>query len=245
MKSPYWVLAGALFAGAAYANPYYGPGMGPMGPGPGMGPGMGPGPFAPRAMHAPAMAAPAAALRDGMDKLLAFLGSDERPTPEALAGFLDAEIAPFFDFEYMAESAGGRMFEELGADERQGMVAQIKQSFLGKMAEKLGGYDNQQVRFLPPRADAGGRTAQVSVAVLNPGSYPARLDFRLYRKGDSWLVYDVAANGQSAIVHYRTQLMRQMQQQRMQQMRERTPSVRPPMPQMPQRMMPMRPQPPR
>lgn len=241
MKSPYWVLAGALLAGTVHAVPHYGPGM----MGPGMGPGMGAGPYGPGPAAAPVAAAPAVALRNGVDKLLAFLGSEPRPSADALGAFLDSEIAPFFDFEYMAESAGGRMFEELGADERQGMVAQIKQSFLGKMAEKLGGYDNQQVRFLPPRADAGGRTAQVSVAVLNPGSYPARLDFRLYRKGDSWLVYDVAANGQSAIVHYRTQLMRQMQQQRMQQMRERTPSVRPPMPQMPQRMMPMRPQPPR
>ena len=228
MKSPYWVLAGALFAGAAYANPYYGPGMGPMGPGPGMGPGMGPGPFAPRAMHAPAMAAPAAALRDGMDKLLAFLGSDERPTPEALAGFLDAEIAPFFDFDYMAQSAGGRLFEQLDEAQQQSMVEDIKHSFLGKMAEKLGAYEQQQVRFLPPRGN-NGRTAQVSVAVLNPGSYPARLDFRMYRSGDKWLVYDVAANGQSAIVHYRTQLMRQMQEQRMQQMRQMAP-MRPPMP---------------
>lgn len=71
--------------------------------------------------------------------------------------------------------------------------------------------------------------------MLNPGSYPARLDFRLYRKGDEWLVYDVAANGQSAIVHYRNQLMREMRQQRMQQMRRMTP---PPRPQMPHGMLP-------
>jgi len=75
------------------------------------------------------------------------------------------------------------------------------------------------VRFLPPRGGNDGRTAQVSVAVLNPGSYPARLDFRLYRNGDDWRVYDVSANGQSAIVHYRQQLMREMREQSMRQMR--------------------------
>ena len=58
---------------------------------------------------------------------------------------------------------------------------------------------------------------------MNPGSYPARLDFRLYRNGDDWLVYDVSANGQSAIVHYRNQLMRDARERRMQQMRRRPP----------------------
>ena len=61
------------------------------------------------------------------------------------------------------------------------------------------------------------------MAVLNPGSYPARLDFRLYRNGENWLVYDVSANGQSAIVHYRNQLMREVQERRMRQMRRMQP----------------------
>jgi phospholipid transport system substrate-binding protein len=222
MKSPYWLLAGVLLAGSVQAMPQYGPGMGP-------------GPYARGAMPSPALASPAVALRRGMDKLLAFVGSEPKPSAGQLAAFLDREIAPFFDFDYMAESAGGRLFERLGAEDKQAMVEQIKRSFLSKMAEKLGGYDNQRVRFMPPRAGNDGRTAQVSVAVLNPGSYPARLDFRLYRNGNQWLVYDVSANGQSAIVHYRNQLMRQAREHRMQQMRRMTPPARPEAPRMPPR----------
>lgn len=205
MKSRYWLLAGALLSGAAQAMPHYGTGVGP-----------GPGAY----MPGPQTANPAVALRAGVDRLLAFLGSEPRPSEDALAGFLNNEIAPFFDFDYMARSAGGRLFEQMNGDEQRAMVEDIKRSFLTKMAEKLNGYDNQQVRFLPPRAGSDRQTAQVSVAILDPGSYPARLDFRLYRSGDQWRVYDVAANGQSAIVHYRQQLMRQVQQQRMQQMRQ-------------------------
>lgn len=228
MKSRYWLLAGVLLAGGVQALPQYGPIAG-FGPGPGPGPAM--------AGRAPAaqMANPAHALRAGVERLLGFLGADEKPSPEALAGFLNNEIAPFFDFDYMAESAGGRLYEQLDADEQQAMVQDIKRSFLTKMAEKLSAYDRQQVRFLPPRGGNDGRTAQVSVAILNPGSYPARLDFRLYRTGDEWLVYDVAANGRSAIVHYRNQLMRQLQERRMRQMRQMTPPTPPMGPGMPPR----------
>jgi phospholipid transport system substrate-binding protein len=106
------------------------------------------------------------------------------------------------------------------------MVNDIKRTFLTKMTEKLSAYDKQQIRFLPPRA-GDGRTARVSVAILNPGSYPSRLDFRLYRASQQWRVFDVAANGQSAIVHFRRQLMRQAQERQMRQMRRMTPPVRP------------------
>lgn len=212
MKSPYWLLVGALLAGGVQAVPHYGPPPGP-GPGPGIAPHLQGRPGAAQ------MTAPMLALRAGMDKLLAFVRRDPRPTEPELAAFLQNEIAPFFDFDYMAESAGGRLYERLDADHKQAMVTDIKRTFLTKLADKLGGYQNQQVRFLPPRGSQDGRTAQVSVAIINPGSYPARLDFRLYRSGEQWRVYDVAANGQSAIVHYRRQLMRELQQQRMQQMR--------------------------
>jgi phospholipid transport system substrate-binding protein len=170
-------------------------------------------------MTAAAAANPAVALRAGVDRLIAFLNQDPAPDEAQLEGFLNDEIAPFFDFDYMAKTAGGRLFERLDDAQQADITAGIKRSFLGKMAEKLTGYSDQQVRFLPPRAGNGGRTAQVSVAILNPGSYPARLDFRLYRGGESWRVYDVAANGQSAIVHYRRQLARQVQERRMREMR--------------------------
>lgn len=191
-----------------------------------------PGPASQRALPdaaiAPPVANPAVALRAGVDRLLAFLRDENQPSPDALAAFLNAEIAPFFDFEHMAKSAGGRMYEMMDEGRRQALIDGIRQSFLGKMAEKLAGYDRQQVRFLPPRAGNDGRTVQLSAAIINPGRYPARLDFRLYRGNERWRVYDVAANGQSAIVHYRREIMRQTQQRRMRQMR---PAMRPGMPQ--------------
>ncbi len=227
MRSRYLLLAGLIFTGGAQGVPDYAPT-----------PGAAPGPEAYAYMSGAGgsvhMENPAFALRAGVDKLLAFLGGEPRPSEQGLADFLAREIAPFFDFEYMAESAGGRLFEQQGDEDRQAMIDAIKTSFLSKMAEKLGGFQDQQVRFLAPRAGNGGRTAQVSVAVLNPGRYPTRLDFRMYHNGEDWKVYDVAANGQSAIIHYRHQLVRQMNQSRMQRMRQVPPVTRAPgMPPMP------------
>ncbi|MGD8957922.1 MAG: ABC transporter substrate-binding protein [Chromatiaceae bacterium] len=211
MKSARWLLVGAVLAmGGAQAVPQYESTPVPDVRGP-------------LAVVPPKN--PALALRAGVDRLLAFLNAETRPSAEALAVFLNSEIAPYFDFDYMAKSAGGRLYENLDEPRRQAMAEDIKRTFLTKMAQKLEGYDDQQVRFLPPRAGNDGRTALVSVAILNPGTYPARLDFRLYRQSEQWRVYDVAANGQSAIVHYRRQLMRDMQQRQMRRMRPMAPPM--------------------
>ena len=214
MKSTYWLLVGALFAGTAQAVPQYGPG---------------PAAYMRAAPEQPRAGNPAAAVRAGVDKLMSFLSVRERPSAGALTEFLNTEIAPFFDFEYMARSAGGRLFERMSADEQNALVAEVKRSFLNKMAQKLAAYDRQQVRIMTPRAGNDGRTARVGVAILNPGGYPTRLDFRMYRARHQWRVFDVAANGQSAIVHYRTQMMRQVQERQRRQMRQAVPPVRPDM----------------
>ena len=171
MKSRFWLLLATLLIGGPQAVAQYGPG--PM-------------PYPGGSAGSTQAEGAALVLREGMDKLVGFLGAEESPAPEALARFLNDEIAPFFDFEYMAESAGGRLYQQLDEQEQQAMVEDVKRTFLITMAEKLAAYDNQQVRFLPSREGYDGRTAQVSVAILNPGSYPARLDFRLYRDADDW-----------------------------------------------------------
>ena len=212
MKSTYCLFVAALLAGGAHAVPQYGPGPGPY---------VTPAPPQARAGN------PAVALRKGLDRLMSFLDAENRPSPEAMAEFLNTEIAPFFDFEHMARSAGGRLYEGMSADEQQALVAEVKRSFLTKMAEKLSLYDKQQVKFLRPRPGDDGRTARVSVAILNPGNYPTRLDFRMYRARHQWRIFDVAANGQSAIVHYRMQLMRQVKERQMRQMRRAASPVGP------------------
>ncbi len=204
MKSIYRLLIGVLCSGAALAaGPY-----GAAGPASVMPP-----------MMAPQAVNPAVTLRQGIDHLMQFLHTDPRPSAAELAGFLDHEIAPFFDFDYMSRAAAGPLLEQLGPEQQAAVSEQIRRSFLNKMARKLAAYDNQQVRFLPPRRGDDGTTAEVGIAIMNPGRYPSRMDFRLYRGANGWRVYDVAANGQSAIVYYRRQMQDQLRQRQMQQMR--------------------------
>jgi phospholipid transport system substrate-binding protein len=149
----------------------------------------------------------AAALREGMDKLLEFLSKEEKPNKLQVAAFLDGEIAPYFDFDYMAKWVAGPGFAAMSEEQRAALAAKLEARFLGTLASRLAQYKGQRVRFLRPRPGRRGAVS-VGVAILRPGSYPSKLDFRLYRSKDGWKVYDVVANGRSAAAFFRQDLKR-------------------------------------
>ncbi len=153
---------------------------------------------------------PAMLVDQSMDTMLRFLNQEQPVDTQALLGFLEREIVPFFDFAYMAKSAAGTVYRHMQPDQHKRMTENIKQQFLSTMTQRLADYDNQQMRVVSQRYGRDGNTATASMVVLQPEGYPARLDFRFYRSKTGWKVFDVSANGQSAVIHYRRQFQRLM-----------------------------------
>ncbi len=182
------------------AMPYYGYGQPPM--------------------RAPQMEQPGPGelLREGMGRLLKFMRQQDRPNQQAIAAFLQNEIAPYFDFSYMSTWVAGPMNRRMNDQQRVELAQSIEQLLLTTLAERLTSYQNQDVRFYPPRR-AGENEVKVRVAILQANGYPANLDFRFYRSSDGWKVFDVAANGSSALTYYRQYFSRQMRGNRSMQQR--------------------------
>ena len=148
-----------------------------------------------------------ATLKEGMDKLLAYLAQKEVPNKLQVAAFLDREIAPYFDFDYMAQWVAGPTFQSMSEKDKQALAAHLESEFLGTLASHLMQYDGQQIRMLPPRMGPRGAVS-VNVAVMRPGTPPTKLEFRMYESDTGWRVYDVSADGQSAAAYYRVQFQR-------------------------------------
>jgi phospholipid transport system substrate-binding protein len=146
-------------------------------------------------------------LREGMDKLLTFLGQKEKPNKLQVAAFLDKEIAPYFDFYYMARWVAGPRYSAMSEKRRKALASEVESRFLTTLAAQLARYEGQQVRYFRPRMSRRGAVS-VNVGIMRPGSYPSKLDFRMYHSADGWKVYDVVANGRSAAAYYRIQFNR-------------------------------------
>ncbi len=155
-------------------------------------------------VRAQAEPGPAAVAARGLDKLMRFLENSDGDL-QKLGAFLNREIAPYFDFAYMARVVAGNLWARMDESQRRRLANRIKRQFLATLVERLGDYDRQQVRVVSQRLSPDGRSGVVTTAIQDPRGYPARMDFRFYRSKSGWKVYDVSANGQSAVVHYRRQ----------------------------------------
>jgi phospholipid transport system substrate-binding protein len=152
---------------------------------------------------------PAQVLREGMGKLLKFMRQPQRPSQQVIAAFLQHEIAPYFDFAYMSTWVAGPMNRRMNDAQRAELAQAIEQLLLSTLANRLASFQNQDVRFYPPR-QGGENEVKVRMAILQANGYPANLDFRFYRSKGGWKVFDVAANGSSALTYYRQHFSRRM-----------------------------------
>jgi phospholipid transport system substrate-binding protein len=165
----------------------------------------GPGPYAgPRAPVAvQQVPTPDALLRQGIEALTAYVRSSGATDKEQLKAFLESDIAPYFDFAYMAEWSGGRFYRGLNDAQKLKFQNKLKSMFLGTMVEHLAAYANQRIDYSRSRNVRGGREVDATVRLISPSGRPTNLTFRFYSAGKGWKVFDVSANHSSAVVYYR------------------------------------------
>jgi phospholipid transport system substrate-binding protein len=150
-------------------------------------------------------AAPQEILRQGIDRLKGFLSRGGAPTEQEAKAFLDSEISSYFDFAYMAKWAGGQTFGQMSEDEKRRFTTKLKGMFFGALARNLGAYSNPvpRIEIYRPRASRSSNEVQVRAKVIPRKGYPVRLEFRFYRAPSGWKIFDVKANGNSAVAYYR------------------------------------------
>lgn len=155
---------------------------------------------------------PAKILEQGLNGVIHFLQRPGGIDEKHLMVFLEQQVAPHFNFSYMAKWSSGRAWRQMGKQQREQLVNRLKGEFLGVMVQRLAGYGGQGARVVGAHR-TGENEMTASVIVQNPQGYPARLGFRFQRSDGAWKVIDVSANGSSALMHYRRQF-RQMRSPR-------------------------------
>jgi len=157
------------------------------------------------------MPEPVKIVKQGLEKLQSIGQAAEQKNPTALAEQLSKEIAPYFDFGYMANWVAGPMKRRMSEQKLQALAGQIRGKFLTTLAEKLSADKGYKFQILPLGGNFRTGEIQVSVGVIQANNQPMmRIRFRLYLSAEGWKVFDVMANGSSAVAHYRREFMQQM-----------------------------------
>jgi phospholipid transport system substrate-binding protein len=108
-----------------------------------------------------------------------------------------------FDFGETARRSLGRHWQPRTAAERDEFVQLFADLLERSYISKVELYGGEKIQYLGDTID--GHQAKAQTKLLTKGGSDIPIEYRMHRKGDRWLVYDVIIEGVSLIANYRTQ----------------------------------------
>lgn len=145
-------------------------------------------------------------LKAGVDRILAVFHD---PNLQEDADHRRAAVrkisAALFDFHEMARRTLGRYWDARTPDEKDDFTERLG-TLVARQLALLDGHGGDAVQFVGESID--GDQATVETRVVPTQGRAIALDYRLVRRADRWLVYDVVFENASLLGNYRSQFQR-------------------------------------
>src|SRR5262250_2465441 len=156
--------------------------------------------------HAGAASPPTDQLKGAIDRVVKVvddptLKGDERAVERR--GAVRRIADDIFDFPEIARRALARHWQPLTDKQRAEFVSLFSDLLERSYISKIELYGGEKIQYSPERVAAD--TATVPPRLVTKSGTEIPIDYRLLKKGDKWLVYDVNIEGVSLVSNYRTQ----------------------------------------
>ena len=139
-------------------------------------------------------------VRTSVDAVLAIL-DNEQLNYEDKRTQISGIVKERFDFRAMSQRTLATNWNKTTDEEKEKFVDLFSQLIENSYVGKIESYTNERVDY--PGEKVSGRKAVVETLIIT-SSADIPVDYRLYQKGDQWLVYDVIIEGVSLISNYRS-----------------------------------------
>jgi phospholipid transport system substrate-binding protein len=149
-------------------------------------------------------------LRTRVERVVAVLEDPQlKARPAARRAALRTAATDIFDFTEITRRSLGRHWQAASPSEREDLVALmtalLERSYLSRIEQ----YSGERIVFAGETAEAD--LATVRTRLVTKGGVETPVDYRLYKVGDRWMVYDVVVEGVSLVANYRAQFNKILQ----------------------------------
>ncbi|MBU6381804.1 MAG: ABC transporter substrate-binding protein [Betaproteobacteria bacterium] len=125
--------------------------------------------------------------------------------PQKLNEFVSQVVMPHVDFDRMTALAVGRSWRSASPEQQQRVSQEFRNLLTRTYAGALQTLRDQKIRLKPFRGDAADNEVVVRSEIVGSRGDPIGLDYRLYRQGESWKIYDINIAGVWLVETYRNQ----------------------------------------
>ena len=149
---------------------------------------------------------PSDQLRGAVDRVLKTL---DDPALKGGGKVADRRVAvrkianEIFDFGEIAKRSMARHWQPLSEAQRNEFVGLFADLLERSYISKIETYGGEKIQYTAERVD--GDYATVSTRIITKNGTEVPVDYRMIKRADRWLVYDVSIEGVSLVSNYRTQ----------------------------------------
>jgi len=116
---------------------------------------------------------------------------------------IEAAAEKLFDYVELSKRTLGLNWNKLSMDQRKEFVELFKTLLRNTYIDRITAYTNEKVEFTK-EVQLTETTTEVQ-SVVTRGNTRVPINYRVIKKGNDWMVYDVVIEGVSLISNYRTQ----------------------------------------
>ncbi len=150
--------------------------------------------------------APTDQVKQTVDEVITILNNKELKKPEnskARSAKIREVIVKRFDFAEMAKRSLGIYWKQRTPAEQNEFVSLFSDLLEDTYIRKIERYENEKVTYVGERTE--GQYSTVKTEIIGTNEVEIPVDYRIFRKGDKWEVYDIVIEGVSLVNNYRSQ----------------------------------------
>jgi len=119
----------------------------------------------------------------------------------------EEKVLPYIACEEATRLAVGGAWPQATPEQRKQLVAEFRNMLVRTYSNAIETYEGQTLKVLPSR---GGKQdakdeATVRAQFVRAGGKPLPIEFQMRKKGDTWKVFDIAVEGISLVITYRSE----------------------------------------
>jgi len=117
----------------------------------------------------------------------------------------EEKVLPYIDFEDATRLAVGRAWSQATPEQKKRLISEFRNMLVRTYSNAIEAYQGQTLKVLPSRGEPKGDEATVRTQFVRAGGQPLPIDFQMRKTEKGWKVFDIAVEGVSLVLTYRSE----------------------------------------
>lgn len=117
----------------------------------------------------------------------------------------EEKVLPLIDFDEATRLAVGRSWRQATPEQRKRLVAEFRRMLIRTYSNSIQAYQGQTLKVLPSHGKQTEDDTTVHTQFIRSGGKPLPIDFEMHKTAQGWKIYDIAVEGVSLVITYRSE----------------------------------------